>query len=46
MAGVEGGEGDAVGGEVIVAWEEVVDESSGREYVDRRGGGVKKTTGV
>jgi len=30
QAGVEGGEGDAVGGEVIVAWEEVVDESSGR----------------
>jgi len=31
VAGVEGGEGDAVGCEVIVAWEEVVDESSGRE---------------
>ena len=28
---VEGGEGDAVGCEVIVAWEEVGDKSSGRE---------------
>ena len=31
VAGVEGGEGDAVGCEVIVAWEEVGDESLGRE---------------
>ena len=31
MAGVDGGEGDEVGWEVIVAWEEGGDESSGRE---------------
>ena len=48
VAGVDGGEvgeGDEVGWEVSLGWEEEGDELSCREVVDQ-GGGDKKTTGV
>ena len=42
MAGVDGGEGDEVGWEVSLGWEEEGDELSGREVVDQGGGDKKK----